>query len=277
MKNILVPTDFSDCARVAEEYGLEFAKKTNAEIHFLHLLHTPVDWVKLPLEKEDLYPEVKERIGTAKSELSQLKRDAEKMGIEAQTFLVFDKGQKEVDFHIEHHKHDYIIMGSHGARGVKEVIGSNTQRVIRNSSIPVLVVKDKPKDFNFKDIVFASNFEEDVHQAFTKVVEFAEFTETNIHLLYVNLPFHFKETDEAEAEMETFLKKHPGVDANVNIYSALSEERGILKFTKSIGADFIAITTHGRTGILKMISPSITEGLANHSEFPVLSININTK
>lgn len=277
MKNILIPTDFSDCARVAEEYGFEFAKRNNAEIHFLHLLHTPVDWVKLPLEKEDLYPEVKERIGAAKSELSQLKRDAEKMGVKAETFLVYDKRQEEIDFHIEHHKHDFIIMGSHGAKGVKEVIGSNTQRIIRNSTIPVLVVKDKPKDFNFKDIVFASTFEEDVHQAFTKVIEFAEFTETNIHLLYVNLPFHFKETDEAEAEMETFIKKHPDVNASINIYNALSEERGISKFAKSIEAGFVAITTHGRTGIMKMISPSITEGLANHSKFPVLSININTK
>ncbi|MEX2379718.1 MAG: universal stress protein, partial [Vicingaceae bacterium] len=85
MKNILVPTDFSICAKEAEQLGFEFAKKYNAEIHFLHLLHTPVDWVKLPLEKEDFYPEVKKKIGFAKSKLSQLKRDAEKMGVNAQT------------------------------------------------------------------------------------------------------------------------------------------------------------------------------------------------
>ena len=133
MKNILVPTDFSDCAHEAEELGLAFAKMANAKIHFLHLLRTPVDWVKLPLEKEDFYPETKEKIGAAKSKLSQLKRDAEKMGLESQTFLVYDKGQEEIDFHIEHHKHDFVIMGSHGAKGFKEVIGRRCAESIPKS------------------------------------------------------------------------------------------------------------------------------------------------
>ena len=46
MKNFLVPTDFSDCSRAAEDIGLEIAKKANAEIHFLHIINTPVTWVE---------------------------------------------------------------------------------------------------------------------------------------------------------------------------------------------------------------------------------------
>lgn len=81
MKNILVPTDFSDCARAAEEYALDIAKKANAETHFLHLLMTPTDWKKLPLEKEKNYPETKAKIGHADNELKKLKRRAEKLGL----------------------------------------------------------------------------------------------------------------------------------------------------------------------------------------------------
>ncbi|MHB1279135.1 MAG: universal stress protein, partial [Bacteroidia bacterium] len=112
MKKILVPTDFSDCAKVAEDIGLEIAKKANAEIHFLHLLMTPVDWVKLPLDKEKLYPETKAQIGHAKSELEKLKRKAEKMGLKAKEFLVFNKGREEIDHHIKHHQHDFSVIGS---------------------------------------------------------------------------------------------------------------------------------------------------------------------
>jgi len=277
MKNILVPTDFSDCARVAEELGFKFAKKANAEIHFLHLLRTPVDWVKLPLEKEDFYPEVKKRIGAAKSKLSQLKRDAEKIGLKAQTFLVYDKGQEEIDLHIDHHKHDFIIMGSYGAKGLKEVIGTNTQRVVRYSSAPVLVVKKKSQKFEIKNIVFASTFEEDVQKPFQKVVDFAKLMGAKIHLLNVNVPFNFKETDEIEAKMQSFLERSTNESCTINIYNALNEERGIQKFAESISTDMIALTTHGRTGIMKMISPSITESIVNHSEIPVFSVNINTK
>ncbi|MEX2482957.1 MAG: universal stress protein [Brumimicrobium sp.] len=277
MKNILVPTDFSDCAKEAEQIGLEFAKKGNAEIHFIHLLHTPVDWVKLPLEKEDFYPEVKKRIGFAKSKLSQLKRDAERLGVKAQTFLVYDKGQEEIDFHIEHHKHDFIVMGSFGAKGIKEVIGSNTQRVVRYSPVPVLTVKKKNQKFEVNNIVFASTFEEDVQKPFQKVLDFAEFTDAKIHLLNVNVPYNFKETDEIETMMQSFLSKCPKGTCTINIYNALNEERGIQKFAESINADVIALTTHGRTGVMKMISPSITESMVNHSEVPVLSLNINVK
>jgi nucleotide-binding universal stress UspA family protein len=276
MKNILIPTDFSDCAKEAEQLGLELAKKYNSEIHFLHLLHTPVDWVNLPLEKEEFYPEVKEKIGFAQSELSRLKREAKKKGINAQTFFVYDKGQEEIDFHIKHHEHDFIIMGSFGAKGVKEIVGTNTQRVVRFSPVPVLVIKKKPKNIEFNDIVFASTFEEEIREPFKKVLDLGVFLEAKIHLLNVNVPYNFQETDEVESKMHSFLSKNDKEICTINIYNALNEERGIQKFSESITADVIALTTHGRSGIMKMISPSITESLVNHSNIPVLSINLKS-
>jgi len=275
MKNILVPTDFSDCARVAEEMGLEIAKKANAEIHFLHLLATPTDWLKLSLQKEKLYPETKAKIGLARNALNELNKKAEKAGIQSKEFLVFDEDREEIEKHISHHQHDFIVMGSHGAKGFKELIGSNTQKVVRNSPAPVLVVKNRPGNFEVKNIVFASTFQEEVHQSFQKIIEFAELMKAKIHLLNVNMPFHFKETDEAEADMQAFLKKCARGTCSINIYNALNEERGIQKFAESINADVIAMTTHGKTGFIKMLSPSITESLVNHSDIPVLSVNVN--
>ncbi len=277
MKNILVPTDFSDCARTAEEIGLEIAKKANAEIHFLHILSTPLDWVKLPLEREDLYPETKAQVGHAKRELVKLKEKAESMGLKARKFLVYNKGREEIDEHIRHHKHDFIVMGSHGTQGFKKVIGSNTQKVVRNSPAPVLVVKKRPEKFEVRNMVFASTFQEDVHNPFHKVIEFADLMKAQIHLLNVNMPFNFIETDEAEANMQAFLEECPRGTCSINIYNALNEERGIQKFTESINADVIALTTHGKTGFMKMISPSITESLVNETDIPVLSVNINIR
>jgi len=277
MKKILVPTDFSDCARVAENIGLEIAKKSNAEIHFLHIQSTPVDWVKLTLEKEKRFPETMAQIGQAKNELSKLVSRAQKIGLKGEQFLAFNKGREEIDRHIEHHKHDFIVMGSHGSQGMKEITGSNTQKVVRYAPAPVLVVKEKMEKLEVKNIVFASTFEKDAHKSFHKVVEFADLMKAPIHLLYVNTPYHFKETDVVQAAMQTFLKKCPRGSCTVNIYNALNEERGIEKFSKSIDADVIALATHGKTGFMKMLSPSITESLVNHSELPILSVGINGK
>ncbi len=133
MKNILVPTDFSDCARAAEEYGLELAKKANAEIHFWHSLYTPVDWTKLPLEKEKQYPEMKARIGHAEHKLNELVKKAEAEGLKAKKFMAFNQGREEIEKHIGHHNHDFVIMGSNGTKGFRELMGSNTQKVVRYS------------------------------------------------------------------------------------------------------------------------------------------------
>ena len=91
-------------------------------------------------------------------------------------------------------------MGSHGAHGAKEILGSNTQKVIRNAKVPVLVLKDEPAKFEVNNIVFASTFQEDVHLSFEKVIAFAELMDAQIHLLNVNMPFNFQESDEAEAK-----------------------------------------------------------------------------
>lgn len=275
MKNILVPTDFSNCAKAAEEIALEIAEKANAKISFLHTISPPVDWVKLPLELEVNFPETKAEIGSAKAELSALVRTARQQSIDSEEFIVFNKGREEIDNHIKNYQNDLIVMGSHGSSGFKEIIGSNTQKVVRYSSSPVLVIKEKKKLDEINSIVFASTFEDDVHEPFSKVLEFADLIGAEIHLLNVNMPYLFKETDEIEARMNQFLDRCPRGTCTINVYNALNEERGILKFSEKINADLIAVTTHGKTGFMRMLSPSITESLINHPSLPVLSVSSN--
>jgi len=90
------------------------------------------------------------------------------------------------------------------------------------------------------------------------------------------VPYSFEETDRSLEKMHAFHKSCPrGGTCTTNIYNSLNEERGILKFAESVEADLIALTTHGKTGFLSLMSKSITESLVNHSEIPILSINLN--
>lgn len=273
MKKILVPTDFSECAIAAANYGLSIARRANAEIHFLHIITPPVDWVKLPLEKEHLYPETKAEIGRANHELNQLKSRAEKLGLKAEVFLSFNKSRDGIDQHIKEHGHDLIVMGSHGASGFKELIGSNTQKVVRHSPAPVLVVKNEPDEQGLKNLVFASTFERDAQAPFQKVLAFADLMDAHVHLVYVNVPYDFKETEEIEERMNPFISQCSDGSCSSEIYNALNVEQGIRKFAASKQADLISLATHGKTGFLRMFSPSIAESLGNHAELPVLSFN----
>ncbi len=86
MKNILVPTDFSENCNKAAELGIKMAKVYNSEIHFFHLINTPVDWVKLDKQKEKRYPETVKQIGSVKAELRELEKKAERQGLECRVF-----------------------------------------------------------------------------------------------------------------------------------------------------------------------------------------------
>lgn len=273
MKRILVPTDFSDCANSAVNTAIQLAKKSNASVHFMHTLYSPVEWVKLPLEKELQYPEIKASIGLAKNELNKLVKKAERAGIEASSLLVFDSGREEIEKHAVPSKYDLVVMGSHGVKGAKEIIGSNAQKVLRYSKVPVFVVKGKKIDM--KHVVFASDFSAEAHKSFKRVLEFAEIAAAQIHLLYVNVPYMFKETESIDKLMNAFAAKYPKHKFTMATYNALSEERGIRMYSNWIKADVIAMATHGKSTFTQWFTPSIAETVANHSDVSVLAIKIS--
>ena len=276
MKNILVPTDLLENCNKAADLGIKLAKLYNSEIHFFHLMKTPVDWVKLDKQKEMQYPETVKQIGSAKAALRELDKKAERQGLKSRTFIEFDGGQANILKHSGHFHHDFIVTGSSGTQGgVRELVGSNVERIVRSADVPVIVVKDQEVSFPFKDIVFVSDFLQDLSEAFKQVISIAEKCGAHIHLLRVNTETDFNSIEQGLNPIKEFLKKFPTLDNySMNVYNEPDVETGINNFLKYKNADLIAMCTSGRTGFLSLFSKSIAEGVTNHSELPVLTIKV---
>lgn len=60
----------------------------------------------------------------------------------------------------------------------------------------------------------------------------------------------------------------------INIYNDKVEEDGIIYFAQDIEADLIALATHGRTGLLHLLSGSIAEDVVNHAKRPVWTFRL---
>ena len=275
MKKILVPTDFSDCANAAAETAIGLAKQTGGEIDFLHLTSVPTKWAKLPIETLDGYPEeIRLQIGAAKNELNNLVLKAKHAGVAAKEYMSFNESVDEIYNHAKKHNCDLIVLGSHGSKGVREMfIGSNAQRVLRHAPVPVMVVKNAQPVSAIKNIVFAASFREDVHGAFAEVLKVADALKAGIHLLYINMPYLFEETKTTVARMKEFAKHYPNKALGIHIYNAYDEESGIMQFAAEHNIELVVLTTHGKSGWVQLLSPSIAESLVNHSEIPVLSIH----
>jgi nucleotide-binding universal stress UspA family protein len=63
----------------------------------------------------------------------------------------------------------------------------------------------------------------------------------------------------------------------VNIYNDFNEEAGIINFAESVGADLIAMLTHGRTGLAHVLNGSIAESVTNHARRFVLTSVLQKK
>jgi nucleotide-binding universal stress UspA family protein len=185
----------------------------------------------------------------------------------------------EVNDVANEHDANLIVMGSHGASGVKEVlVGSNTEKVVRHADIPVLVIKHNPILLDFENGVFASDFSDEAITPYLNAKVTFEKLGVNMHLVYVNSPDgNFRSSTEIDKKVSLFLKKADGSLDNltkVHIVCDYSIEKGILNYANVIGADLIAVATHGRKGLAHFFEGSISEDIANHSTLPVMTFKI---
>jgi nucleotide-binding universal stress UspA family protein len=168
-----------------------------------------------------------------------------------------------------------VVMGSKGAGGFEEaLLGSNTEKVVRHAKCPVLTVKSKIEIDHVKNIVFATNFkEEDFHVA-DELKKLQEIFKAKLHLVRVNTPTNFETDRKIKAHADAFIKENSITDYTVNIYCDKVEEDGIIFFAQDINADLIALATHGRSGLLHLLSGSIAEDVANHAKRPVWTFRL---
>ena len=166
-------------------------------------------------------------------------------------------------------------MGSKGTSGLEEMlVGSNTEKIVRNSKIPVLVIKEKINNFKIENIVFASNFKLENRKAFQKILDFTLLFNAKLHLLKINTIHNFETTKDSSDAIRNFINDFDLGDFTLNIYNDVSIESGILNFSKVIDADIIVLNTHGRRGLSHLFNGSISEDLTNHAKLPVVTFKL---
>ncbi|MDB0601230.1 universal stress protein [Tenacibaculum maritimum] len=277
MKKIIVPVDFSKHSEYALKAAALLAKKNNSEVYVLHMLDlhevSMNDSGSFQQEKAAFFLKLAE-----KKFKDFLKKDFLKE-IHITPIIKHFKVFSEINEIADKEDADLIIMGSHGVSGMKEFfIGSNTEKVVRHAKIPVLIVKKEYANLSFDDVVFASDFSERSVASYKKALKILKGLESKMHLLYVNTPNeNFKNDLEMEQMAAHFLNKTEGnlerLD-EVNYVCDYSVEKGVLNFANSIGANLIAVSTHGRKGLSHIFRGSVSEDLANHSSLPIITFKM---
>ncbi|MCT4630801.1 universal stress protein [Winogradskyella sp.] len=277
MKKIIVPIDFSEHSEFALEAAANLAQKYGSELIVLHMLE--LSNAILTINGNSINEEAVFFLKLAEQKFEAFLDRPYLEGVKVTPIVKHFKVWSEVNDVANDHNANLIIMGSHGASGVKEVfIGSNTEKVVRHADVPVLVIKHNPILLDFENGVFASDFSDEVIKPYLNARATFEKLGAKMHLVYVNSPDgNFRSSTEIDKRVSLFLKKADGDLENLeNVYivSDYSIEKGILNFANNIGADLIAVATHGRKGLAHFFEGSISEDIANHSTLPVMTFKI---
>ena len=258
---ILVPTDFSSCANIAITTAIKLAIRINATVHVLSVY--------------DLMPnDVLEN--KKKNALAKIAAKYVDESIVIKTTFLEGKFIETIEAYIKAHSIDLVVMGSHGASGLNEImIGSNTQKVVRHINCPVLVIKSELESIDFKNIIFASDFslkEKIVFERFLKFVN--QFSNPHIYLVAVNTSSFFNQPEFLLRDaMKDFKKLAGNIPCTTNIQYDFNVENGIEYFSKTVGADLIVVSNYQKSMLRKLFVGSTVEALVNHSKVPILSLD----
>ncbi|HLT74661.1 MAG TPA: universal stress protein [Ohtaekwangia sp.] len=278
MKKILVPVDFSKPALNAAEVAADIARKTGAQVILLHVIEEIVgDSVKVTGDVgvgktwESKVYTVK-LVEKAKKQLAKLSEDPRLAGVRTRTELRLGTPYHGMNAIISEQKVDLVVMGTAGRTDLESmIIGSNTEKVVRSARCPVLTVQNKPASKEFKDIVYATAMSKD-EEVFSRIVRATQKVyDSTIHLVRINTPGNFQRDAVVKKYMADFAKKLQLKNFTINVFNDITEEEGIIYFADSIGADMIAMATHGRTGFAHVLAGSIAEDVVSHSKRPVLT------
>jgi nucleotide-binding universal stress UspA family protein len=142
-KRILVPTDGSDITSKAVDAAVALAKSVGAQLYTISVKE-PFPYSAIsemqPTPPQEFF-DAQDRIATAR--VKKVIESAAQAGVACQSHLVEALHPWEAIIeHARQNECDLLVMASHGRRGVSALLlGSETQKVLTHSKVPVLVVR----------------------------------------------------------------------------------------------------------------------------------------
>lgn len=145
--HILLPTDGSELSNAAVQDGIRYAKSMGAKVTGICVIpseHLSFSEgmsreaiLELPLKRR------RESMKFAEASLSKIEKGAKEAGVGCEVIVEMSDQPYEAIINLAAQRGcDLIMMASHGRSGVKALlIGSETQKVLTHSNIPVLVYR----------------------------------------------------------------------------------------------------------------------------------------
>lgn len=277
MKNILVPTDFSENAHKAFLYALKIANQYNSTLYVLHSFQPPVlsfSHAGQPDAVDDVYDQISlSKFDFYKKRVPELHKLAEEQSLRYDNVIfLFEKGTllhsiRQVSQRENIH---LIVMGTLGASGSgQKTIGTNTVSVIESSKVPVLSIPQKAPLADIKKIAFTTLFRHNDRDALREVINIAKIFNAQLYCT------HVVQEGKSPADILQYSHEWRKTFQTANLDFVFLEknktvENTIQEFIQENNINILAIVKRNRGFFDRLISNSLSNKLAFHSHTPIL-------
>ena len=271
---ILVPIGFSDQSMVALGQAFNLAKIKNSDIVLLSVIEAQSMMQSLFLDdnSHELQEKVKEKLEGIASEYSI------KYSVDTDTMVAKGKVYEQINEVADMISADLIIMGTNGTNGgLKKLIGSNAERVVRLAHCPVITIKGKNHRDGCENIILPLDLEKQTKEKVTYALEYARYWDATIRIVSVMLRNNQEVRDKLTKNIkqaEQFIK-----DAGVRCTAELilGEKKQALgdfvfEYEKKFDADLVMIMTKKEELSLSTNISVTARYIINNSDIPVMSI-----
>jgi len=276
---ILVPFDFSEIATHALTHAVQLAKHFDNNIALIHVVEEALLSSLLSFGKNDEKEEI-----ARKQVIDRLNKIVENLvaphNINCTVGVRFGRIYKEISQAATELGCDSIVMGSNGASGMEQIIGSNASRTIIHANVPVIVVKSDREAHGYSNIVFPLDLTVESRQKVMWAIHIGKSYKSTIRILT------YKVGDEslnvsmrAALRQVTNLLEQNGVKYTEHILNQLGEDFAIetIKYAEAIDADLIMIMSQAEgMGLSDYIIGTEAQQLVNKSlTIPIMCIKPN--
>ena len=271
---ILVPIGFSDQSMVALGQAFNLAKIKNSDIVLLSVIEEQSMMQSLFLDdnSHELQQKVKEKLEGIASEYSV------KYGVDVDTMVAKGKVYEQINEVADMISADLIIMGTNGTNGgIKKLIGSNAERVVRLAHCPVITIKGKNHRDGCENIILPLDLEKQTKEKVTYALEYARYWDATIRIVSVILSNNQEVRDKLTRnikQVEKFIKD-AGVRCTAELISGEKKQTlgdFVFEYEKKFDADLIMIMTKKEELSLSTNISVTARYIINNSDIPVMSI-----
>ena len=273
---ILVPVDFSLTSKNAMEYAVELAKLFGNKILLLNVLTSGMTSFFMSDEQKALLKE------GVQVKLDEFKKKILEQWPEAVVEYRIEEGgrpYKVINRVAKESNTDTIVMGTNGANGVEQFLGSTTSRTISSADVPVVAVKEHRANHTFDNIVLPIDLTKSSKQKLTWAMRFASKYDSTVHVIMEVEQDEFikNKADANLAYIERVLKQN-----NVNFVTKILDDRrypdhlgmDTIQYADEIDADLIMIMTHSERDFSQLFLGSYAKQVVNSSQStPVMTVN----